>query len=339
MASELLGTLGIRRSTVERCGESWESHPKASEADAVCLPGVKFGTAPSVADWLRQKALEMPEEDLAKEELTEALLKVLGSPAASPGEVVQLREITTRLAELQHELSEQKDSLGTQREELAKKESELKAQQAALQPLPRDYPVPEWLVRNSAALNVAVVGNSGVGKSLLINKMRRLKPGSHGWAPTGVRETTMCPVPYSFPGIAKVVLWDLPGAGTPGFPKGTYLRDMGLRYFDSVLIVTAGRFTSTEMMLKEELETHHVRYFMVRTKIDLDVWNNMQDNQAEEAVTLQNIRDELRAHQVDHVYLVSSREPDRYDMPSLLADAFPGVRQHLDASSFLFTAG
>eukprot|EP00913_Durusdinium_trenchii_P000203 g185.t1 len=75
---------------------------------------------------------------------------------------------------------------------------------------------------------------------------------------------------------------------------------------------------------------------MVRTKIDLDVWNNKEDNRA---VTLKNIRDELACHGVNRVYLVSSREPDRYDMPALLADAFPGVRDFLDASSFLFTGG
>ena len=32
-----------------------------------------------------------------------------------------------------------------------------------------------------------------VGKSLLINKMRRLKPGAAEWAPTGVKETTLSP--------------------------------------------------------------------------------------------------------------------------------------------------
>eukprot|EP00435_Cladocopium_sp_Y103_P073455 s37_g43.t1 len=58
-----------------------------------------------------------------------------------------------------------------------------------------------------------------VGKSLLINKMRRLKPGAAEWAPTGVKETTLRPMMYTFPGIDKVRLWDLPGAGTPGFPK------------------------------------------------------------------------------------------------------------------------
>lgn len=343
--SELQSTLGARRSQVERCGETWESQPQESAADAKSLPGLKFGSAPGVAEWLRQKAREMPEEDLARDELTEALLKVLAQP--SPGsrfgseELQQLQEVSGRLAELQRELAEQRDSIGAQKQELAQRESELKAQQEALEakPLERDYPVPSWLTNTAGTMNVAVVGNSGVGKSLLINKMRRLKPGAAEWAPTGVRETTLRPMVYTFPGIEKVRLWDLPGAGTPGFPKEAYLRDMGLRYFDSVLIVTANRFTSTEVMLKEELEKYKVPYFMVRTKIDLDVWNNKEDNQLEEAVTLKNIRDELLQHGVSQVYLVSSREPDRYDMMALLADAFPGVRNFLDASSFLFTGG
>ncbi|CAK9006911.1 unnamed protein product [Durusdinium trenchii] len=341
--SELQNTLGVRRSTVERCGETWESEPQESAADAKSLPGVKFGSAPHVADWLRQKAREMPEEDLAKEELTEALLKLLAAPQGrfQSSELLQLQEVSKRLAELQQELVEQRDSLGAQKEELAQREAELKAQQEALEakPVNRDYPIPSWLTNSAGTLNVAVVGNSGVGKSLLINKMRRLKPGSATWAPTGVKETTLRPTLYTFPGIDRVRLWDLPGAGTPGFPKDSYLRDMGLRYFDSVLIVTANRFTSTEVILREELEKYDVPYFMVRTKIDLDVWNNKEDNRVEEAVTLKNIRDELACHGVNRVYLVSSREPDRYDMPALLADAFPGVRDFLDASSFLFTGG
>lgn len=56
-------------------------------------------------------------------------------------------------------------------------------------------------------------------------------------------------------------------------------------------------------------------------------------------MTLKSIRNELVQHGVSQVYLISSREPDRYDMPALLADAFPGVRNYLDASSFLFAGG
>ena len=147
----------------------------------------------------------------------------------------------------------QRNQLGSQKEELARREAELRAAQQALEakPLSVDYPVPEWLTNSSGTLNVAVVGTSGVGKSLLINKMRRLKPGAQGWAPTGVKETTLRPTAYCFPGIDRVRLWDLPGAGTPGFPKESYLQTMGLRSFDSVLIVTANRFTSTDVMLRE----------------------------------------------------------------------------------------
>eukprot|EP00434_Breviolum_minutum_P015043 symbB.v1.2.013266.t1/scaffold879.1/size325971/13 len=124
-------TLGARRSQVERCGETWESQPKESAADAKSLPGLKFGSAPGVAEWLRQKAREMPEEDLARDELTEALLKVLAQP--SPGsrfgseELQQLQEVSGRLAELQRELAEQRDSIGAQKQELAQREAELKA--------------------------------------------------------------------------------------------------------------------------------------------------------------------------------------------------------------------
>ena len=74
-------------------------------------------------------------------------------------------------------------------------------------------------------------------------------------------------------------------------------------------------------------------------------------------------RSSVHAGEVDRLYLVSSRDPDRYlldlrrvhglqcqfasisslsqgyDMPALLADAFPGVRAHLEATSFLFTGG
>eukprot|EP00440_Ansanella_granifera_P067868 gb/GFBE01073624.1/.p1 GENE.gb/GFBE01073624.1/~~gb/GFBE01073624.1/.p1 ORF type:complete len:463 (+),score=94.09 gb/GFBE01073624.1/:1-1389(+) len=358
MTSELLGTLGSRRSTVERCGQTWESKPVDSSADAVYLAGLKFGNAPSMAEWLRQKAKETPEEDLAREALTDALEKVLDSrgkrpvhaPSTGSEDVSHLKELAARLADMQKELYEQRDALGSQREELIKREAEIKEQErfleaerkraAEAEEARRNYPMPAWLERGcDGTMNVAVVGNSGVGKSLLINKLRRLKPGASHWAPTGVKETTLSPTMYSFPGIERVRLWDLPGAGTSEFPQETYIREMGLRYFDSVLIVTAGRFTTTEVLLRSELENYKIPYFMVRTKIDLDVWNNQLDNQLEEEATLRNIRDEVFSHGVSKLYLVSSREPERYDMPKLLGDAFPGVREHLDASSFLFDAG
>jgi len=185
-------------------------------------------------------------------------------------------------------------------------------------------------------VNVAVVGNSGVGKSLLINKLRRVKPGSREWAAVGVSETTMEPRMHAFPGNASIRIWDLPGAGTADFPQEAYIRNMGLRYFDSVLIVTAGRFTTMETRLREELDAHGVPFFMVRTKVDMDVWNNRLDNNASEEATLRHIREDLRRRGVPRAYLVSARDPDRYDLRALLGDALPGLQRHLDALDFMF---
>eukprot|EP00439_Symbiodinium_sp_Y106_P083258 s60_g23.t1 len=323
-------------------------------SEAVCLPGVKFGVAPSVADWLRRKAEEMPEEDLAKEELLEALRKALDVRGDGPLRCWRSETAWERNARMRVLLSALSFPAQPRFQELARREAELKVQQLALEKqrwqasddISGSHPIPSWLERNSdGTMNVAVVGNSGVGKSLLINKMRRIRPGVPDWAPTGVKETTLRPTAYSFPQLEKVRLPDArvisgeqepaPGSG-PGRPGLLRTATSVIWAFaTSTLIVTAGRFTSIDEALRAELEACGVR-----TKIDLDVWNNKEDNQIDEDSTIESIRQELyRLHGVDHLYLVSSRDPDRYDMPALLADAFPGVRAHLEATSFLFTGG
>merc|ERR1712110_456694 len=104
--------------------------------------------------------------------------------------------------------------------------------------------------------------------------LRDMKPRDVGAAEVGVEETTMDPRPYPLPQLPHVRLWDLPGAGTPKFPQETYLRDMGLRYFDIVIVVSKERFTQIDVMLLQELVEFGVPHFTVRTKIDIDVDNN-----------------------------------------------------------------
>jgi hypothetical protein len=115
---------------------------------------------------------------------------------------------------------------------------------------------------------------------------------------------------------------------------------MGLRYFDSVLIVSSGRFSETEIELRKELEQHNVPFSMVRTKVDLDVTNNMHDNRVSESDTLSSIRDEFfKQHGTQQFYIVSSRDPEKFDMPLLLRDAFPGLKKALDANAPIFQPG
>jgi small GTP-binding protein len=350
--SELSGTLGAVRARVERQSQTWESSPVESGADAVYLAErAGVAPAPTLGVWL-SKRIGHPEED----QLAEALEKVLAArgirpahapinPSSKDGD--SLAAQARRLADMQKQLSDEQNNFNANEEALTIREMELKEcercfeveqeKQRQLEEAWANYPVPFWLQHCDGTINVAVVGNSGAGKSLLINKLRKLKPGSEHWAPVGVKETTFAAAMYVYPGFPRVRLWDLPGAGTTNFPQESYIRDTGLRYFDSVLILAAGRFTTTETLLREELMKYGVPRFMVRSKIDVDVYNERKDNDISEDQTLQNIHREFAGIYGDEpLYLVSSRYPERYDMAALIRHAFPGLDKHMQSADFLF---
>jgi len=115
-------------------------------------------------------------------------------------------------------------------------------------------------------------------------------------------------------------LWDLPGAGTPKFPLNNYLRVMGIKYFDLVIVIAAGRFTETDLTLMKEMSRNGVPYFAIRTKIDLEIENAMWDMGLDEEETMEVIREDLRANTGlpdERIFLVSSREPEKYDLAAL----------------------
>lgn len=355
MPSELVNKLFKRRSDVEAGGQSWESKPEQSSADATHLADLKFD-APPAQVWLQQLDIT-PEEDALAEAIADGLAERREAlpqhlrPAVTEEEAARLEELAQQLVALKKALESERDGLGEARGELERREADIRARECKLEAerklkqereeARRSYPQPAWLDNIEGVMNVGVVGNAGVGKSLLINKLRRIRPQGHGWAPVGVCETTREPTKYPFPGQPQVCLWDLPGSGTAAIPSETYVQDMGLRYFDKVLICTAGRFTETEIKLRKELESHSVPFFMVRTKVDIDIVNNREDNLKEGNVTLEEIREDLRRnHSSPHVYLVSSRDPEQFDMPQVVKDLFPGTTRAMDpyAQAFVPTA-
>mmetsp|Transcript_56505 Transcript_56505/g.160203 ORF Transcript_56505/g.160203 Transcript_56505/m.160203 type:complete len:454 (-) Transcript_56505:137-1498(-) len=353
MSTELLSALFKRKSQVETGGQTWESAPEQSNADASAhLQGLKFD-APAVQDWLQQLDIT-PEEDMLAQALADGLAERRGE--GMPEHVIaagdrRLQELAAKLAEMQRAFAEERESLGSRCEELERREAEIRAREEGVEAekqaqkvreeARKNYPQPKWLTHLEGTINIGVVGNSGVGKSLFINKLRKVRPQAHGWAPVGVNETTREPTMYPFPGQPEVRIWDLPGAGTEAVPSATYVQDMGLRYFDKVLILTAGRFTSMDVELRNELEQHKVPYYMVRTKVDIDVWNNKEDNGADQKTTIAQIREDLKSnHPEGTSYLVSSRDPESLDMPVLVMELFPSMKRQLDADapSFVPTA-
>lgn len=342
MASELFTALFKRRSRLDASAVTFESEPSSSTADASHLDELQFG-AVTAKEWLLQR--RTPEEDRLADLLTEELRMRGARPAHAPRldsetDMEHLGELGRTLLEARRQLDEEASKLYGLRDSLSSREAEVTAREKALvaeqerlreqDELRKSYPVPLWLERLEGTVNVAVVGNSGVGKSLLVNRLRRVQPGSDDWAPVGVKETTLHPRMYAFPGQPLVRLWDLPGAGTSKFPSATYVSGMGLRHFDAVLCVTAGRFTQTELEIAEELKGHGVPHFMVRTKVDIDMWNNQEDNQVDGPATLAKIVADLRQRGVAQAYLVSARQPLDHDFPKLVGDIFPCLRKLVD---------
>mmetsp|Transcript_79575 Transcript_79575/g.200145 ORF Transcript_79575/g.200145 Transcript_79575/m.200145 type:complete len:304 (+) Transcript_79575:54-965(+) len=199
------------------------------------------------------------------------------------------------------------EEAGAQREIRAQRQRDAAAAHAK-----EFYPKPVWL-RTAGQINIAITGLTGAGKSSLINALRRLRPNDPEAAPTGTVETTMAPTCWTLKVQAAancfvvVNFWHLPGAGTPAFPREIYIQKMGLRHFDSVVLVSSTRFTETEMLINQHLLKFQVQTVMVRTKVDQDVDNELDKGIDEDAALTKIRADLLRRTGIREAFLVSSK--------------------------------
>ena len=190
-------------------------------------------------------------------------------------------------------------------------------------------------------LNLAVTGNSGTGKSTFINTMRGLKSKDEGAAKVDFNECTTEVTSYCHPKYKNFILSDLPGLGTPDFPQEEYLKKVGFEKFDFFLILCYQRFTENDVWLAREVKKHNKQYFFVRTKIDIDVKNDAEDDPREhnpdtvrERVA-ENCRTNFEKQGLGTsvpIFLISGRLSDigRWDFPKLqeaLISKMPDIKQ------------
>ncbi|OBZ91199.1 Interferon-inducible GTPase 1 [Choanephora cucurbitarum] len=118
--------------------------------------------------------------------------------------------------------------------------------------------------------NVAVVGAAGTGKSSIVN-------GILGYSDTDPYAATVNeagkvsteePRGYRHPDLRKLVLWDIPGAGTATHRANTYFEDYYLKAFDSLIIVTAERLQTIDLEIAAKAQQHHVPVLIVRNRCD-----------------------------------------------------------------------
>ncbi|XP_041639207.1 interferon-inducible GTPase 5-like [Cheilinus undulatus] len=168
-------------------------------------------------------------------------------------------------------------------------------------------------------LNIAVTGESGSGKSTFVNAFRGIGDDAEGAAPTGPVETTMEATQYPHPVYPNVILWDLPGIGTPTFSAAEYLKKVKFEKFDFFIIISADRFRENDVKLAKEIQRMEKKFYFVRSKIDNDIRAERRKRNFNEQQTLEKIKNNCiqglknQGFENPQVFLVSSFELKLYD--------------------------
>lgn len=168
----------------------------------------------------------------------------------------------------------------------------------------------------NATVNIAISGQSGAGKSSIINSIIGQKV-----AKVGSNETTREISTFTHNGLN---LSDLPGCGTSNFPKESYIKNCNIESFDAFIITTSNRFYENDLWLISEIVKLGRPVYVVRTKMDEAVVNEKRENNLTETEVYNNARNEIKTNLKDiivkGVYLISSIQPIREDFELLLND-------------------
>ncbi|XP_052786215.1 interferon-inducible GTPase 5-like [Mya arenaria] len=179
-------------------------------------------------------------------------------------------------------------------------------------------------------LNIAIVGQSGSGKSALINTMLGLTAEDAAGAACGVIETTEKVKMYCHPERLNLVLWDLPGVDTPNFTKEQYWKNVekNVADFDFFIIVSSGSFKDSDIWFAKDIQEKEKKFFFVRTQVDLDIikdklaYPNTYKDRNVQVTVKNNILNQLKKGNVEHsgenIFLVNNFDTSAFDFQNMM---------------------
>ena len=186
----------------------------------------------------------------------------------------------------------------------------------------------------NATVNIAVVGQSGSGKSTWVNMFRDITDKNDPlYAETGGRSTE-CTTELScfeFKDNKNLKLWDVPGAGSAKFPVKTYKKVTKMKMYDAFVFLTRSRFMETDVEIAKLIEKTKKPCYFARTHMDVDMQNQIGKlNQFQPVVKqakLKTFADDLRTEcknalkgikTLANIFLVTSRKDE--DMQGWIPD-------------------
>ncbi|XP_078061155.1 interferon-inducible GTPase 5-like [Mustelus asterias] len=170
----------------------------------------------------------------------------------------------------------------------------------------------------SATVNIAVIGKSGSGQSAFIDALQGTPDTDAGTAPT---QRT-----HQFPNNDAVIVSELPGLGSSKFRAGVASGSLQFHRHDLFIVLTSRRFKKKDSRLAGEMEQGNEKFYFVQNQVDreLDRAKRWQSCFYLESRFLENLRNACveglgkGGMESPRVFLVSSRNPDKFDFGRLL---------------------
>ena len=153
----------------------------------------------------------------------------------------------------------------------------------------------------------------------------RLGEDDDGAAKVGVVETTKEAMKFKHPDNENIVFVDLPGIGTPNFPEKKYYKTVGLKDYDTFLILTSDRFTENDLKLAKKVKEMAKSFFFIRTKIKRDLTDKMSRVSVNEKEFLETIKSDCFAYLKDliprkeDIFLIDNYDKQQWDFARLIA--------------------
>lgn len=168
---------------------------------------------------------------------------------------------------------------------------------------------------------VALVGESGTGKSSIINRL-----ANDYIAPIGAIETTMEATAHPLPN-SPLTLVDLPGYGTRAWPTHEFIEHFQLTQYDTALLILGARIKSDDIEMYRLLRAHGIPCYVVRNFIDIALEGEASRQQTDapsynkliEQIT-HDARVQFHARELRVYAIAAHPEQPRFDLPVLEQD-------------------